>query len=80
MVKTSKNLGYPKEPEFENSEYAGHQVGPNEAGNQNFSSLGLVAKAVGVAQIFRSTAKAPARDRRNFFCSVKSHVVTEKFR
>jgi hypothetical protein len=34
--------GYPWESEFINSEYAGHQVGPNETGNQNFSSLGLM--------------------------------------
>jgi hypothetical protein len=47
------------------SEYAGHQVGPNEAGNQNFSFLGLIVKDVGVAQISRSTATA--RVRRNFF-------------
>jgi hypothetical protein len=33
--------GYP-EPEFLNSENAGHQVGPNEARNQNFSFLGLM--------------------------------------
>jgi hypothetical protein len=34
--------GYPKELELRNSEYAGHQVGSNEAGSQNFSSLGLM--------------------------------------
>ena len=34
--------GYPKDTEFQNSEYAGHQVGPNEAGSQNFSSLALM--------------------------------------
>jgi hypothetical protein len=34
--------GYPYEPEFQNSEYAGHQVGANEAGSQNFSCLGFM--------------------------------------
>jgi hypothetical protein len=31
--------GYPKEPEFQNSDSAGHQVGPNDSGSQNFSLL-----------------------------------------
>jgi hypothetical protein len=53
------------EPEFQNSEYAGHQVGPvgpNEAGNQNFSSLGRMVSPVSVAQILRSTATAREAD------------------
>jgi hypothetical protein len=33
--------GYPEEPEFQNSEYAGHQVGSKDSESQNFSSLGL---------------------------------------
>jgi hypothetical protein len=40
--------GDPYEPELQNSEYAGHQVGPKDSGSQNFSSLGLM---VGGAQI-----------------------------
>jgi hypothetical protein len=33
-------VGYPKEPDLQNSEYAGLQVGPNDAGSQSFSSYG----------------------------------------
>jgi hypothetical protein len=34
--KTSKTFsrGYSKEPEFQNSEYAGHRVGPKDLGSQ----------------------------------------------
>jgi hypothetical protein len=38
------------------------------AGKQNFSILGLMVKAVGVAQILRSTATA--RDRQKFFAQI----------
>jgi hypothetical protein len=43
--------GYLKEPKFQNSGYEVHQVGPKEAGSQNFSFLTLKGKAVGVTQI-----------------------------
>ena len=40
-----------KESEFQNSEYEVHQVGPKNAGSQNFSILGSMVLAVGVTQI-----------------------------
>jgi hypothetical protein len=44
LSKSQKHLQgrYPYEPEFLNSEYAGHQVSPKDFGSQNFSSLGLM--------------------------------------
>jgi hypothetical protein len=33
-------------------EYAGHQIGPNDSGSQNFSCLGFMVFAVGVADNF----------------------------
>jgi hypothetical protein len=44
LTKSQKPLqgGYPKEPELENSEYAGHQVGLKDFGSQNFSSLAFM--------------------------------------
>jgi hypothetical protein len=41
----------PWEPEFQNSEYEVHQVGPNDFGSQNFSFLAHKAEAVGVTHI-----------------------------
>jgi hypothetical protein len=41
-------------------EYEVHQVGPKDFGSQNFSFLAFKGKAVGVTQIFPTTA----RDRR----------------
>jgi hypothetical protein len=38
---TRSVLFYPYEPELQNSEYVGHQVGLKYSGSQNFSSLGL---------------------------------------
>jgi hypothetical protein len=51
-----------------------HQVGAKDSGSQNFSFLALKEKAVGVTQIFATTATAAtARDRRkNFYRS--NHV------
>jgi hypothetical protein len=60
-----------------------HQVGPKDFGSQNFSFLALKAEAVGVTQIYATTATAAtvataataatARDRRkNFYRS--NHV------
>jgi hypothetical protein len=54
LTKSQKSLqavSYPKEPELENSKYAGHQVGLKDSGSQNFRSLGFMVKAVGGAQI-----------------------------
>jgi hypothetical protein len=44
LTKSQKPLqeGSPKEPELQNSEYVGHQVGLKDSGSQNFSSLGLM--------------------------------------
>jgi hypothetical protein len=44
LTKSQKPLQgeYPKEPEFQKSEYAEHQVGPKDSGSQNFNSLGLM--------------------------------------
>jgi hypothetical protein len=66
--------GYLKEPEFQNSEYEVHQVGPKDFESQNFSFLALKAEPVGEVQILRmATATAMARDRRKFFYR-SSHV------
>jgi hypothetical protein len=43
--------GYLKEPEFQNSEYEVHQVGPKDSESQNFSFLALKAEPVGEVQI-----------------------------
>jgi hypothetical protein len=48
---------YPKNSKFQNSEYAGHQVGLKDSGSRNFSFLAFKGEAVGVAQILRSTAR-----------------------
>jgi hypothetical protein len=60
----SRNLygRHPKDFKFQNSEYAGHLVGPKDLRSRNFSFLAFKGEAVGVAQILRSTATA--RDRR----------------
>jgi hypothetical protein len=55
---------YLKEPEFQNSGYEVHQVGPKDSGSQNFSFLALKAEPVGEVQILRT---ATARVRRKFF-------------
>jgi hypothetical protein len=53
---------------FKITEYEVHQVGPKDSRSQNFSSLGLMALAVGVAQILRTvTATATARADGIFF-------------
>jgi hypothetical protein len=66
--KTAKTSLYLKEPEFQNSEYEVHQVGPKDSGSQNFSFLALKAEPVGEVQILRTaTATATARDRRKIF-------------
>jgi hypothetical protein len=54
--------GYPKEPEYQNFEYKGHQVGPNDSGNQNISNLALKEKTVEVTQILSSTGTDTRRD------------------
>jgi hypothetical protein len=62
--------GYLWEPEFQNSEYEVHQVGPKDSGSQNFSFLALKAEPVDEVQILRAameTATATARDRRKIF-------------
>jgi hypothetical protein len=56
---------YPKDSKFQNSEYAGHQVGLKDSGSRDFSFIAFKGEAVVVAQILRSTAKA--RDRPKFF-------------
>jgi hypothetical protein len=43
-----------------------HQVGLKDPGSQNFRSLAFKGEAVGVTQIYATTA-ATARDRRTFF-------------
>jgi hypothetical protein len=48
---------------FQYSEYEVHQVGLKDFGRQNFSFLAFEAEAVGVTQIYPTTA----RDRRKFF-------------
>jgi hypothetical protein len=65
----------PKYFKFQNSEYAGHQVGQKDLGSRNFSFLALKGEAVGVALILHSTATA--RDtRKHFFGS--NHVFSHK--
>jgi hypothetical protein len=60
--------GYLKEPEFQNSEYEVHQVGLKDSGSQNFRTLVFKGEAVGVTQIYATTATAAtARDTRKFF-------------
>jgi hypothetical protein len=51
LFPTKKYLlgGYPWEPEFQNSEYEEHQVGPKDFGSHNFSFRTL--EVVGVTQI-----------------------------
>jgi hypothetical protein len=39
VPKKPKNQTQKKEPEFQNSEYEVHQVGPKDAGSRNFSFL-----------------------------------------
>jgi hypothetical protein len=65
-MKTKKPLlgDYSKEPEFQNSENAGHQL-LREPKFQLSGSYGLGCRVVDVAHILRSTATAPARDGRN---------------
>jgi hypothetical protein len=53
-AKTSLRWLPEPEPELQNSKYAGHQVGPKNSESQNFSFLGLMVLAVGLAQILRS--------------------------
>jgi hypothetical protein len=66
--------GYPQEPEFQNSECEMHQVGSKDSRNQNFRTLAFKEEAVGVTQIYPTTATAAtARERRkNFYRS--NHV------
>ena len=54
MAKTPKTSlsYYPQESKLQNSECEVHQVGANDYGSQNLSSLGLIVQAVGGAQIF----------------------------
>jgi hypothetical protein len=42
---------YSKKPFYQKSEYEVHQVGPKNAGSQNFSFLAFKGEAVGVTQI-----------------------------
>jgi hypothetical protein len=60
---------------FQNSEYAGHQVGAKDSGSRNFSFLAFKG-----AHILRATATA--RDRRIFFAqimfsAIKSHKTSK---
>jgi hypothetical protein len=43
---------YLKDFKFQNSEYAGHQVGLKDSGSQNFSFLAFKWEAIGVAKIY----------------------------
>jgi hypothetical protein len=44
-----------------------HQVGLKDPGSQNFRTLAFKGEAVGVTQIYATTAAATARDGRKFF-------------
>jgi hypothetical protein len=54
--------GYLKEPEVQYSDYEVHQVGLKDPGSQNFKTLSFKGEAVGVTQMYPTTA--PVRDRR----------------
>jgi hypothetical protein len=61
-------LGYPKNPEFQNSdEYEVHQVGPKDAGSKNFSFLVLDAAKLSIDTHFAQQPLVTPRDGRNFF-------------
>jgi hypothetical protein len=57
---------YLKDSEFKDFEYEVHQVGLKDSGSLNFRILAFKGEAVGVTQIYPTTA-ATARDRREFF-------------
>jgi hypothetical protein len=64
---------------FQNSEYEVHQVGLKEPGSQNFRTLAFKGEAVGVTQIYATTATAAtARDRRKFFYR-SNHVLLSSY-
>jgi hypothetical protein len=63
-LKKSLLGGYPKEPEFQNSEYEVHQVGPKDCGRQKFSFPAFIGTELVSRQI---SATATARDRPIFF-------------
>jgi hypothetical protein len=57
--------GYPWEPEFQNSEYEVHQVGPKDCESQNFSFLAFIETELVSRQISATaTETETARDRR----------------
>jgi hypothetical protein len=64
----SRNLygRYPKDSKYKDSEYEVHQVGLKDSGIQHFRILAFKGEAVGVTQIYPTTAATATtvRDRR----------------